>query len=549
MPTRCILYARVSTDEQSEGPSLTEQLRACKEYAILHSMAVVHEYHEDFTGMTLERPMLTLALKQLSQGVANALVVLHHDRLSRNYIDFLILRDQLDKAGIELHFVNTGKDQSGFEGLLVSSMHALLAHGERERYLARTRMGKVGKARQGKVTTQPPYGYFRDQDGKIQIDDDKIGLIRQIFFWAAYGDHENGPFTLYKICKRINDLMIPPPYSERRNVRQWNPGTIWRILKNEFYIGTAYFGKTITQNGKRKKQPKSNWIAIPVPATIDKKTFDLVQRRLKKNQRQAKRNKKHSYLLSGHARCGTCGWAMTGQTIRKRYVYYICGYHGHKGTMHRECSKVSRYIPAEPLDKLVVSWLIDLISNDRRLIDGLEQMQNNARDSVQNKQERIDQIKQLIKTEEVRVTRLVTRLGDIDDDTVAAVLVDQVKGSKKRKEMLNFESERLEEEIHQFLISPDTKKHVLIFARQVREKLHDMTLEDVQQLLDILDVYVVVFQDKRGKGQHEVKISCAIPDVDVGIDLGSFASPPTDAKQPKHAYERVVFSTSLAMVV
>ena len=108
------------------------------------------------------------------------------DRLSRNVVDFLVLRDEWERANIELHYVDRGRSQNSFEGLLTDGIFALLAHGERLRIIERTSNGRHSKAKNNRIvmTGIPPYGYTKVGKGiaaEYQIDELTAEVVRQHF--------------------------------------------------------------------------------------------------------------------------------------------------------------------------------------------------------------------------------------------------------------------------------------------------------------------------------------------------------------------------------
>jgi DNA invertase Pin-like site-specific DNA recombinase len=50
---KAVLYARVSTAKQLDGPSIEQQLAACRAYAEAHSMEVLATFSE--SGATMDR--------------------------------------------------------------------------------------------------------------------------------------------------------------------------------------------------------------------------------------------------------------------------------------------------------------------------------------------------------------------------------------------------------------------------------------------------------------------------------------------------------------
>ena len=107
MTKRCFTYARVSSEGQIENYSIETQLQAIREYALQNGIDIVREFTENgVTGAKLNRP----ALNELRDNVSNVDTVIFFDpdRMSRNLVNQIILKDEFDKAGIELAFVKGG---------------------------------------------------------------------------------------------------------------------------------------------------------------------------------------------------------------------------------------------------------------------------------------------------------------------------------------------------------------------------------------------------------------------------------------------------------
>jgi site-specific DNA recombinase len=201
----CILYIRVSSDEQADkGYSLQHQVSECRRYAALSEFSVLAEFSDDYSGATLERPGFTNLRQFIAQNPVDAVIVYTADRLSRNIIDFLVLRDQWEKAEIELHFVDRGKSQNNFEGLLTDGIFALIAHGERLQIIQRTTNGKHNKAKDNRIVMSGigPYGYKRQgvgRDAEYVIDPFQAEVVRNIYEWYVNGYENKGPLSLRRI--------------------------------------------------------------------------------------------------------------------------------------------------------------------------------------------------------------------------------------------------------------------------------------------------------------------------------------------------------------
>jgi Recombinase/Recombinase zinc beta ribbon domain len=124
----------------------------------------------------------------------------------------------------------------------------------------------------------------------------------------------------------VRERSAPGGRSRRRTPGVRNKASIHKILTNGAYAGRAYFGKyRCVSQTRRVRRPPTGWIAIPVPAIIDRETFHAAQRQLERNRTLAKRYRKYKYLLSGgRFRCGRCGRTMTGRAPPNGSRRYSC---------------------------------------------------------------------------------------------------------------------------------------------------------------------------------------------------------------------------------
>ena len=88
---------------------------------------------------------------------------------------------------------------------------------------------------------------------------------------------------------------------------RWERSTVWEMLRNPAYRGTACYGKTeqrprqrVTRPLRQRKvlpsrdvggheRPRAEWIEVPVPALVSEEMFALAQEQLEKNKRHSPR--------------------------------------------------------------------------------------------------------------------------------------------------------------------------------------------------------------------------------------------------------------------
>ncbi len=107
MAKRAINLARVSTPKQAELYSLDYQLEQERSYDKEVGFVVVAEFKDDVSGRKLERDGLEQACQMLERDEADILVTWKFDRLHRNYVNSVLLRERIRKAGKEIHYAQT----------------------------------------------------------------------------------------------------------------------------------------------------------------------------------------------------------------------------------------------------------------------------------------------------------------------------------------------------------------------------------------------------------------------------------------------------------
>ena len=168
----------------------------------------------------------------------------------------------------------------------------LLGEGERKDIADRTRNGKLGKARAGKLPggNQVHFGFrfVGDTAEEYEVDLAKMALVERIF--RMVGD-EGRSLTAVKTA--FENEGIPTP----RGARWWNISTVKRIIGNDVYLarpyeevaalvspeaatrldpseryGVYWYGRSRMRRvyGRKKKyetthEDREKWIPIPVP--------------------------------------------------------------------------------------------------------------------------------------------------------------------------------------------------------------------------------------------------------------------------------------------
>src|SRR3954466_9417771 len=366
-PSHTAIYARVSSDQQTADKTIASQLAALEARLAREGLRVAPEHRfldEGFSGATLVRPALERLRDAAAAGALDRVYVHAPDRLARRYAYQVLLVDELRRAGVEIVFLNRAIGLSPEDDLLLQ-VQGMVAEYERAKILERSRGGKRHAAHEGRISvlSGAPYGYRyigKHEGGGVArytSDEAEAPAVRLMFQWIC---HDR--ISIGEVCRRLRQH----GYLTRSGKPAWDRTTVWGILKNPAYVGTAAFGKTRigamrerlrpVRGGAEQPRwpystydvPEQEWLRMPVPALIESDLFAVAQEQLAENrQRNRQTRRGQRYLLQGLLVCGRCGYAYYGKAISLRaakgkqrdYAYYrCCGSDAHRFGGQRLCA-------------------------------------------------------------------------------------------------------------------------------------------------------------------------------------------------------------------
>lgn len=216
---RIVGYVRVSTEMQAdEGYSLIAQKQDIERYCQLYNLELLDIITDNgLSACNLERPGIQRALKMLSIGLAEGLVVAKLDRLTRSVRDLSYL---LEKYFTKYALMSVADkiDTTSASGRLVLNIIMSVAQWEREAISERVKKAMDVKRCRGERIGSIPYGKMLSAD-KIHLEDNPDeGIVI-----SAAKDMKEGQMTYREICKRLN-------VSGNRN-REGRPFTLSAVHK------------------------------------------------------------------------------------------------------------------------------------------------------------------------------------------------------------------------------------------------------------------------------------------------------------------------------
>ena len=392
-PVRVAIYARVSSEQQAQEQTIASQVAALRQRVTDDGFELPEELcflDEGVSGSTLLRPALERLRDAAYVGGFQKLYVHSPDRLARRYAYQVLLVDELTKHGIEIAFLNRAIGVSPEEDLLLQ-MQGMFAEYERAKIMERSRRGKRHAATRGSVNvlSGAPYGYRyvskRDGQGdaSYEIHDEQAAVVKQMFEWVG-----RDRVSIGEVSRRLKEKGVV----SAKGKSWWDRTSVWGILKNPAYMGSAAFGKTRTgprraqfrkpcsqakvsrRTGSTYDTKPAEQITIAVPAIVSPELFASVQDQLTENRlRGRERRRGAKYSLQGLLTCQCCGYAYYGKPVSRSsakgktpYAYYRCvGTDAYRFGGHRVCQNAQ--VRTDKLDQAVWDDVCELLRNPQLL--------------------------------------------------------------------------------------------------------------------------------------------------------------------------------------
>src|SRR5262245_18754619 len=249
----CLIYCRVSTEEQAEkGYSLDTQEQLCSDVAVRNGYRVAGVFRDEGrTGTNLDRPALQDLLAKCTEGeFISAVIVQETDRLARNTHDHLTIRAVLQKAGVKLISVAQPMLDDSPEGKMIDTILASVNQFQSDLNSRKTRKALQEKFSQGWWPAWAPLGYVN-----MPVNNSDAGRSRKIV--------RNDPERWYLLREGFS-LYLTGAYSAdslrnllhekglRSKTGKKIPHSIMvRMLKNPFYSGLMVW-KSQRQMGRHE---------------------------------------------------------------------------------------------------------------------------------------------------------------------------------------------------------------------------------------------------------------------------------------------------------
>jgi DNA invertase Pin-like site-specific DNA recombinase len=432
---RVALYVRVSTARQAEGElSIPDQIKQGQDYCAARGLDLVETFVEPGASATDDRRPEFQRMIDAATSVARPYDVVLVHSMSRcfreQFLSEMYLR-KLRKAGVELVSVSQEFRDDPTGNLIRQILGSFDEYQSRENG-KHTLRAMQENARQGFWNgSRPPFGYRTEgtekrgtKTKKVLVIDEAEAMIVRCIFDLALG-RSGTPIGIKAIVNALNAA------GWRHHGKPFHISSAHRILTATTYAGTHYFNRREARSG-RGKAPEQ-WIAVTVPPIVTQDEFDQVQASLhaRSPKRVPPRIVGNPTLLTGIAKCGTCGSGMTLRTGKSgRYRYYACAGCAQKG----KTLCPGRSIGMEKLDGAVLEHLTGHLFTPDRLQIVLEAYVAHSVEADAARREQLARARRARTEADGRVNRLLELVEQGLMDVADPALKERLETAKRDRQ-------------------------------------------------------------------------------------------------------------------
>jgi len=346
------VYVRLSEDKTGEALGITRQREDADRLAAARGWPVdsVDYYVDNSVSATSgeTRDAWERMMREIEAGRVQVVIGWTIDRVLRSGKDRLRMLDAGREHGITIALTRgSDMDLSTPSGRLAADILGAVAQNEVEQKSDRQRRAAEQVAALGRPPAGPvPFGFLPDRTTHHPA---QAAAIR-----AAYDSLLAGG-SLAAIALAWNDAgltsgRVRTGVIDTGEPSKWRAETVRAVLLKPRNAGLrSYLGETVGE---------ATWEPL-VPLA----TFQAAVALLNDPSRRQAAPSTRGHLLSGLARCGTCGAPVNAGTRRPEYFAYRCRTAGH---VARRGDHVDDYVRAVVVARLSRSDAVDLLQHDTR---------------------------------------------------------------------------------------------------------------------------------------------------------------------------------------
>jgi site-specific DNA recombinase len=396
---RAAIYARRSKeqdDAEDEARSVNRQVENARVFATAKGWTILEEHIYIDDGISGASSLARLRAKaRMLDAITGSktppfevLICQAADRFSRRDGDesFGELKT-IAKAGVQVWFYSDGaRFQFGdFASNTLSFLKGEFAAEYRRAVSQKTYEAHRRMAQLGHVTGGRTFGYNNVEVEKHVdrvVNEDHAAVIRRAFDLCATGAGYS------RIAKTLNAERAVAPRPQQGRPSGWSPSTVRDVLHRELYRGSVVWNRTkkrdSTGDVNPSKRPESEWHRIyrPELRIVSDEQWEAAHARLRRTRTTmataigqratVRRDYESKYLLTGFARCASCGGSITVVSRshgQRRAYFYGCLTNWKRGAsicandlilpVDRVNDAVLKALAGDVLRPVVVSAIVD----------------------------------------------------------------------------------------------------------------------------------------------------------------------------------------------
>lgn len=226
-----VTYARVSSNTMEQLDSLKAQISGLTKFVSGHNNWKLVDIHIDIASSKKGsvRPAFHRMIEECKAGLTDIFVVKSISRLGRDTVEVLDAINTLRESQVRIIFKQEELDTLTVESSLLISTIEAYTQAENETRSANIKWGIKQRASNGSLGfyRRKCYGYDKDENGDLVINEEQAGVVRLIFDLYLNGK------SILGIIKELKDRSIKSPTGKDN----WSKRSIEEMLSNEKYTG------------------------------------------------------------------------------------------------------------------------------------------------------------------------------------------------------------------------------------------------------------------------------------------------------------------------
>lgn len=488
---RAVIYARVSTDNDGQKDSCSNQVEMAMHFVANHTnIMITGTYIDDgISGKNdFTRPQYNAMLQQISEGDVDLIITKALSRLNRDQLNSLQLTNLLINTNTTILTLEDNQihDFESMESELLHTIHfAIDAQYVKRQSINGHKTHELRCARKELSAKDISFGYSWDKMSKtISINPEQAEIVIRIFDEYVF---KNGtPASIHKSLK--NDGI---DICER---------TLSNIIKDGRYIGKFYINKRTTKLGtgqhksKRIMLPKEQWVLVERPdlQIVDTDIFEMAQRlhqtRIFLYEKPDKKTTQ-AYFQGTHTFAGKVFCPICGKPFRFNYADRKKNIPIYRINNHADCSNPVSRIGEQELIEITRKTLQTVLDEQGNICESIENILMECVKTSQQGNGDIDKLKKQKTSLENKIDNLVITLSeggltDAAKDRIINSINSLTKDLNSVTDMLNYKEKNKLNDSYVLEKTEEIKK-----AISELKKFTEIDRERIQNYIDKIEVY------------------------------------------------------------